>query len=120
MSSCAGNYSSAPTTQPDITQENPPIEESAPDPLDNISVLSVACEEWPGHAQVLIENKNQDMYGVSVTIAFVHADGTVAATQTEYPDLVGEATTRLIVERPDEISFSTCKLADLALLQPMD
>ena len=90
------------------------------DPLDNIKVESVKCEDWPGNAQVMIRNDNSEMYGVSLTIAFVHEDGTVADTVSEYPNLPGNKTTRLVVNRPENISFSTCELADLQLLEPMD
>ncbi len=120
LTGCATGQPIETANQPDVSVEAPPVEEVVADPMDKIKVLSVKCEEWPGHAQVLIQNQNPDMYGVGVTIAFIHEDGTVAATKTEYPDLLGNAKTRLVVKRPDEISFSTCKLADIYLLQPSD
>ena len=120
LTGCVTGQPTEATNQPDTSVEAPPTEKVVEDPMEKIKVLSVKCEEWPGHAQVLIQNKNPDMYGVGVTIAFIHEDGTVAATESEYPNLLGNAKTRLVVKRPDEISFSTCKLADIYLLQPSD
>ena len=99
---------------------NSSTDEMRSDPMDNISVKSIACEDWPGNAELLIENKNSELLDVSVTVAFIHEDGTVADTVTEYPSLMGNSTTRLIVERPEAISFSTCELAEIQLLTPMD